>query len=138
MTDTTLLKTDLAATLTRPSLRLALGADAVVTGVNGAAYLAAAGPLSDLLGLDAGLLRGIGGFLLAFAIVVALVARSPRPFAVKEVVAVNVLWAAGSIVVAVTGAGDPTTAGTVWIAMQAVVVGLFAELQLGALRRERR
>ena len=34
----------------RPLLRTALKLDAVVTGANGAAYLGAAAPLSDLLG----------------------------------------------------------------------------------------
>ena len=40
------------------SLRTALKLDAVVTGANGAAYLVAAGPLEDLLGLSPALLRG--------------------------------------------------------------------------------
>ena len=59
MTDTTL-------TAPRPArlLRLALLLDAAVTGANGVAYLAAAGPLGDLLGLPAGLLRGFGAVLL--------------------------------------------------------------------------
>ena len=48
-------------------VRLALKLDAVVTGVNGAAYLVAAAPLGDLLGLSPALLRGVGAFLVAFA-----------------------------------------------------------------------
>jgi hypothetical protein len=39
---------------------------------------------------------------------------------------------------AIAGWGDPTTAGTVWILMQAVVVAAFAELQLTGLRRKGR
>ena len=39
------------------SLPVALKLDAVVTAANGAAYLAAAGPLSEVLGLSAPLLR---------------------------------------------------------------------------------
>ena len=63
---------------TRPDLlRLALRLDAVVTGLNGAAYLLAASLLDDLLGLPAALLRGGGVFLLLFAATVWLVGARP-------------------------------------------------------------
>jgi hypothetical protein len=119
------------------SLPLALRLDAVVTAGNGVAYLAAAGPLSDLLGLDAAFLRGIGAFLLAFAAVVWRVGarESPRAAAVRAVVAVNLAWVAGSLVLAAAGLGSPSSAGTVWTVLQAAVVGAFAELQVLALRR---
>jgi hypothetical protein len=122
----------------RPLLRPALKLDAVVTGANGAAYLAAAGPIGDLLGLSAPLLRGVGAFLLAYAALVWLTgARRAIPRApVLAIVAGNAAWAAGSIVAAIAGWGDPTTAGTVWIVMQAIVVAGFAELQLTGLRRD--
>ena len=69
--------TDMTLTTARPRplLRTALKLDAVVTGANGAAYLAAAAPLSDLLGLSETLLRATGAFLLAFAAVVAAFAE---------------------------------------------------------------
>ena len=114
-----------------PLLALALRLDAVVTGANGAAYLVLAGPLGDLLGLSPSLLRGAGAFLVAFAAAVWLA----RPAAVPAIVAANVAWAAASITAAVAGWGSPTTAGTVWIVLQAIVVAGFAELQLTALRR---
>ena len=121
-------------------LRTVLVADAVVTGVNGAAYLVAAGPLGDLLGLEPSALRGAGAFLVAWAAVVALVASRPRPAraAVLAIVAGNAVWALGSVAAAVAGWGEPSTAGTVWIVLQAVVVGAFAELQLTGLRRKGR
>jgi hypothetical protein len=121
----------------RPLLRLALKLDAIVTGANGAAYLIAAGPLGDLLGLSPALLRGTGGFLLAFAAAVWLTATRPsipRP-AVYAIVAANAVWAADSIVAAIAGWGTPETVGTVWIVLQAIVVAGFAELQLTGLRR---
>jgi hypothetical protein len=132
-----------APTAARPATRLAvplvlaLRLDAVVTGANGLAYLAAAGPLSDLLGLDAGFLRGIGLFLLAFtAFVWRVSARTtPRPGAVRAVIAVNAAWVVGSLALAALALGSPSTAGTVWAVVQAVVVGAFAELQILALRR---
>src|SRR5215213_6205251 len=51
----------------RSALRTALTLDAGVTAANGAAYLALAGPLHDLLGLSEGLLRSAGAFLLVYA-----------------------------------------------------------------------
>ncbi len=127
----------LAALTSGSPLRLALRLDAVVTAANGLAYLAAAGPLADLLGLDAALLRAVGAFLVAFAAFVWRVgARTdPSAAAVRAVVAVNVAWVAGSLVLAAQGLGSPTTAGTVWVVLQAAVVGAFAELQLLGLRR---
>ena len=128
-----------ARTPTRPDslLRLALRLDAVVTGLNGAAYLAAAPLLDDVLGLPGGLLRGVGVFLLVYAVAVWLVGTGPSVSgaAVEAVVVANVLWAIGSVVAVVTGFGSPTTVGAVWLVLQAVVVAGFAALQLAGLRR---
>jgi hypothetical protein len=116
----------------------ALKLDAVVTGANGAAYLVAADPIGDLLGLSPSLLRGIGAFLLAFAAVVWMAAtrRAADALAVTGIAAANVVWALGSAAAAVAGWGTPTTEGTVWMVLQALVVAGFAELQLVGLRRE--
>ena len=113
------------------SLRTALKLDAVVTGANGAAYLVAAGPLEDLLGLSPALLRSAGAVLLLFSAAVWTVASRPQvsPSAALVVIALNALWAADSIAFLATGVSDPTTAGAVWIVMQAVVVAGFAALQ---------
>jgi hypothetical protein len=118
-----------------PLLRLALRLDAVVSGLNGAAYLLAAAPLADLLGLDAGVLRVLGVFLLAYGAAVWLVADRPAPPAVRTVVAGNALWAAGSLAAVATGLGSPTTLGAVWLVLQALVVAAFAALQATGLRR---
>jgi hypothetical protein len=117
--------------LLRPALRL----DAVVTGLNGAAYLAAASLLDDPLGLSPGLLRGAGAFLLVFAAAVWLVTRRPRSWAVETVVAFNLAWAVGSVVAVLTDLFTPTTVGAAWLVLQAVVVAAFAALQLAGLRR---
>jgi len=113
-------------------LRLALKLDAVVTAANGVAYLTAAEPIGDLLGLAPSLLRPVGAFLLLFAAAVWLVATRPAiaQGAVTTVIAANVLWAGGSVVFAILGASSPTTAGTVWIVLQGLVVGLLAALQV--------
>jgi len=117
-------------------LRRALQLDAVVTGLNGAVYLAAAPVLDGVLGIEAMPMRAIGTFLLAYAAVVWVVgsrSRIPRPGA-RAVVAVNAVWALDSVAVAATGWGSPTTLGTAWILLQAGVVGGFAVLQWLGLR----
>ena len=121
-------------------LRLALKLDAAVTGVNGAAYLAAAPLLQDVLGVPAGALRGVGLFLLVFAATVWLLSTRPTVStgAAGVVVAINLLWAIDSVVVALSGWGTPTTIGAVWIMLQAAVVGGFAALQWTGIRRSNR
>jgi hypothetical protein len=120
-------------------LRLALAADAVVTGGNGLVYLAAAGPVGDLLGPDAALLRGIGVFLLVYGAAVGLLAsrRTISPAATKAVIALNIIWTLAGIAAVVTGALDFTTVGAVWAVLQAVAVAAFAELQIMGLRKAR-
>jgi hypothetical protein len=117
-------------------LRLILKLDAVVTGTGGIAYLALAGPLEDLLGVAPSLTRPIGAFLVLFAAAVWFVATRPvvPRLAVADIAVANALWALGSVVFAATGASSPTTVGTVWIVMQALVVAGFAALQALAMR----
>jgi hypothetical protein len=112
-------------------LRLALKLDAVVTGANGLAYLGAADPLHDLLGLEPALLRGVGAFLVAFAALVWTAATRPAipRAAVTAIVIANGAWAAGSLVFVTAGISSPWTVGSIWIALQALVVAGFAALQ---------
>lgn len=121
----------------RRVLRLALGLDAAVTGANGLAYLALAGPLDDLLGLPTGPGRAIGAFLLLYAAAVALIARRARPHrhAVTAVVEANLLWTVLSIAAVAAGWFSLTTVGTVWAVLQALVVAGFAAVQYTAQRR---
>ncbi|TYP86555.1 hypothetical protein [Blastococcus xanthinilyticus] len=121
--------------LLRPVLRL----DALVTGANAAAYLLAAPLLDGLLGLPAGLLRGVGAFLAGYAVAVWLVAAR-RPIsapAAEVVVGANVLWVVGSLAAVLTGLGSPSTVGAVWLVLQAAVVAGFAGLQVAGLRGAR-
>ncbi|MFB4272726.1 hypothetical protein [Nonomuraea sp. GTA35] len=120
-------------------LRMALAADAVVTGGNGLAYLAFAGPVGTLLGPDTGLLRGIGVFLLVYGAAVGFLAtrRDISPAGAKAVIALNVIWTLASIAAVVTGAAGFTTIGAIWAIAQALVVAGFAELQITGLRKSR-
>lgn len=116
-------------------LRRFLALDAVVTGVNGLAYVAASGPLGRLLGVDAALLLELGVFLTLFAGGVGYLAsrRQPPKLPVKAVIDANLLWAVLSVA-ALAFWFDPTTAGAVWIPVQALTVAGFAALQWSALR----
>ncbi len=123
-----------SATASRP--RLWFAADAVITGANALAYLAAAGPLSDLLGGDAGTYRAVGVFLVAYALAVGLYARSSMPTRLGwGIVAGNLVWVVASLEVALTGAFGLDTAGRIWVVAQAVVVADLALLQARSLRR---
>ena len=112
----------------------------MVTGLNGVGYLAGAPLLDDALGLPAGLLAGAGVFLVGFAAAVwAVATRTPIGTAAAGTVVVsNLLWVAASTTVAATGWGTPTTVGTVWIVLQAVVVAAFATVQACGLRTHSR
>ena len=119
--------------LVRASLKL----DAAITGVNGLAYVAAAGVLDSALGYSQGVLIGAGAFLLAFAgAVLAIGTRiTVSHAAVRGVIAANAAWAVGSVALAIADTLTPTTAGTVWLVLQAGTVAGFAALQTYALRR---
>ena len=121
----------------RVRARDALLLDAAVTGANGIVYLAAAAPLEDLLGLDAALLRGVGVSLVAFAAMLYATARRRTipGAAMTSIAGCNAAWAAVSLVAAAAQWGGPTTAGTVWIVLQALTVAGFASLQLASRRR---
>ena len=117
-------------------VRLWFAADAVVSGVNGLVYLAAAGPLADLLGGDVATYRVVGAFLLAYAATVALYARSAlHPRMGWAIVAGNAIWVIASLEVAVTGMLGLDGAGRAWVVVQALVVADLALLQARALRR---
>ncbi|WP_432133880.1 MULTISPECIES: hypothetical protein [unclassified Streptomyces] len=117
------------------ALRRFLALDAVVTGANGLAYLAAAGPLGRFLGVDAGLLRALGAFLTVFAALVAVLALGARPAAVpvRAVVEANLAWSGLSLLALVAWL-SPTGPGAVWTVLQAGTVAGFAVLQHLALK----
>jgi len=117
--------------------RWALEVDAVVSGLNGVVYVAAAGALDSLLGVSTTMLRAVGAFLVLYASLVGIVAtRRPLvPAAVRWVIAANVVWVIASLVFVAAGWSSPTTTGAVWIVLQAVTVAGFAAAQGWGLRR---
>jgi hypothetical protein len=119
--------------LLRTSLRL----DAVVTGVNGLAYLALSGPLESLLGLDTRIGVPIGIFLTLYGIAVAAIGAPAtiNTTLVRTVIAGNAAWTVISLAALIEGALELNVVGGIWTVMQAVTVGGFAALQYLGLRR---
>ncbi|MGW0395982.1 hypothetical protein ACWDYJ_35010 [Streptomyces sp. NPDC003042] len=131
----TLLGSIARTTVPHTALRRFLALDAVVTTGNGLAYAAFPAPLGRLLGVDPTTLLALGVFLALFGAGVGLLASRPRPaaFPVKLVIEANYAWAALSLAALALWL-PPTTAGGVWIPVQALTVASFALLQQLALR----
>ena len=120
-------------------LRFALRLDAAASGALGVVGLAAAPLLTDLLGVRADVLRGTGAFLVAYAVVLVVLAAMrtiPRPAAWTVVVG-NLVWSVGSIAAVVAGRESLTALGVGVVLVQAAAVAVFAELQWMGLRRTR-
>jgi hypothetical protein len=118
-------------------LRRALMLDAVASGAAALLMIAGAGLLEGLLGLPAALVRGAGLVLVPYVAFVAFVATRvdiARP-AVWSVIAANVLWAAASGLLLVSGWVAPNALGYAFVIGQAAVVALLGELQYVGLSR---
>jgi hypothetical protein len=118
-------------------LRRAIQADAIFSGVSALLLTFGAGELAPLLSLPAALLRETGLFLIAYAALVGwLGSRQSMPKAlVGIVIAGNVAWTVASIALLFSGAVAPNLLGEVFVAIQAITVGVLAELQYIGLRR---
>jgi hypothetical protein len=118
-------------------LRRVLIADALSSAGMGAALVVGAGTLDALLGLPAEFLRAVGASLLPFAALVAYVATRPTlsRAAVWAIIVANAIWVVDSVLVFVTGWLAPTALGVAFVLVQAVFVGVLAELEYFGLRR---
>ena len=120
------------------NLRFALLADAVASGATGLMMIAGADLLTGLLGLPVALMREAGLLLVPYVALVAFVGtrQAISHGAVRAIIALNIAWVAGSIGLLMSGIVAPTVLGYAFVIFQAVVVGVFAELQFIGLRRE--
>ncbi|WP_193187249.1 hypothetical protein [Nisaea sediminum] len=111
--------------------------DAAATLATVVLLVAGGGFLAGLLDLPESLLRGAGLILLPFVGFVVWVARreSPPAVAVWIIVVANLLWVIASAGLILGPWLQPNQLGIAFIAMQAVVVAGFAELQAIALWR---
>ncbi|MEU6421257.1 hypothetical protein [Streptomyces spiralis] len=127
----TLSRTDRPQTMLRRFLAL----DAIVTGANGLVYAIDSKPVGELLGVGSGLLFELGIFLVVYGAAVGYLAtrKQPPALGVKAVIDANALWAVLSIVALLVWF-SPTTAGAVWIPVQAMTVTGFGVLQFLSLR----
>jgi hypothetical protein len=118
-------------------LRRALLADAIFSGVSAVLLTLGASALASLLNLPEVLLRETGLFLVAYAALVGWFGTRPsipRPL-VWIVIAGNAAWALASIALLFDGWVAPNLLGEAAVALQAIAVGAFAELQYVGLRR---
>ena len=118
-------------------LRRAILADAIFSGASALLLTFGAGALAPWLSLPDALLCETGLFLIAYAALVGwLGTRQSMPKAlVMIVIAGNAAWTIASIALLFSGAVTPNLLGEAAIAIQAIAVGTFAELQYIGLRR---
>jgi len=119
-------------------LRTVLVADAVSGAATALLQLTAAGLLSEILGVSAGLLVGSGIVLLFFIAGAAWLANcDPIPRGGTWLLIVgNWMWVGGCITLLLTGAAS-TTLGQTYLVVQAVAVAALAELQWFGVRARR-
>ena len=118
-------------------LRRALLADGVISGAMGLLLAIAADALSSALLLPRPLLLQTGLFCIVYGACVGWLGSRdtlPRPL-VWLVIVGNALWTLGSLALLISGAVSPNVLGVGFVAMQAITVGIFAELQYLGLRR---
>ena len=120
-----------------PFLRTALLVDAAFS-AGGALLMAAGAPLrASLLGLPQPLLFWAGLVLVPWVALMLALSRRPSVSRILliDLIGINVLWAAVSIGLLITGAVAPTALGYAFVIAQAAAVLLFAELQFIGMRR---
>jgi hypothetical protein len=118
-------------------LRRVLAVDAISSGAMGLGMLAFASFIAPLLNLPVDLIRDAGLVLLPFAAFVGYVAsrgQIPR-VGVWIIIALNAVWVVDSIVLLFTGWVEPNALGYAFVIAQAIVVGLFAELEYVGLKK---
>ena len=119
-----------------PLLKIALAADAAVSGAAAVLQLVAANWLSELLGVPRTLLVETGAFLLAYAILLVVLARSAGVWSVLVTIIVlgNVAWAVGCVGLLATGVLSPSALGVAFVLVQAIAVLIFAALEYRGLK----
>jgi hypothetical protein len=118
-------------------LRRVLLADGIISGTTGLAMFLGAAALGDLLGLPISLLRSAGISLLPYAAFLFFLARrdTVSRLSVWSVIALNVAWAAASILLLFGDSISPNRLGSAFVLMQAGAVVVLAEMQWVGLRR---
>lgn len=118
-------------------LRRALQADAIFSGASALMLVFGAGLLAPLLNLPEAFLRNTGLVLVVYAALVGFVGTRSimSKAAVWAVIAVNAVWTIDSLILLASGWVSPNLLGQALVVMQAIGVGVFAELQFIGLRK---
>lgn len=118
-------------------LRRALQADAIFSGVSALLLVFGAGLLASLTNLPEAFLRNTGLVLVVYVALVGYLGTREMmsKAAVWAVIAVNVVWGIDSILLLLSGWVSPNLLGQAFVVMQAIAVGVFAELQFIGLRK---
>jgi uncharacterized protein (DUF39 family) len=118
-------------------LRRAILGDAIFSGASALLLTFGAGALAPLTNLPEALLRETGLFLAGYAALVGWLGTRQmmtKPL-VWIVIAGNAAWTVASVALLFSGTVTPNLLGEAAVATQAIVVGVFAELQYVGLRR---
>jgi hypothetical protein len=124
------------STRTDSLLRLAMRADALLTGVMGVVGLPLAGWLAHTSGTTVGFEKAMSAFFIAYGVVVfglSMLSSVKTPGMV--VIIGNVLFTVGAIALVVAGPFALTTLGVVFTLASGVYTLVFAELQYQGWRR---
>ena len=118
-------------------LRRALSIDAAISGLTALLLILAGGAIAQRVGLPEALLRYAGLGLVPFALGVGALARRDvvSRGSVVTVIALNIIWVAASVWLALGDVVRPNALGYAFIIVQAIAVAGFAELQYMALRK---
>ena len=118
-------------------LSRALLADAIFSGVSAVGLTLGAGMLAPFLNLPEALLRETGLFLIAYTALVGWLATRSTVAKVLVLIVIvgNAAWTLGSIALLFSGAVSPNLLGQVFVVVQAIATGVFAELQYIGLRK---
>lgn len=117
-------------------LRMAMRADAVLTGLTGVVMALAARPLSPVTGLPVAVEYGFAAFMVTWGVVVFWLATLPslrRPGI--GVIVGNLACTVAAVAVVLIGVWPLTTIGVVLLLASGVYTAVFAELQYKGLRR---
>ncbi len=118
-------------------LRRVLWLDAISGAATGALQLLLPAWLAGVLGLPQALLVESGWAILAFSAYISFLAtrRLIPPAGAWLLIVGNVIWALGCLALVFAAGLTPNLLGTVFLAVQAVWVGLMAELEWVGLRK---
>jgi len=115
----------------RLSLQTILGLDAATCAAMGMLLVLASGPIAGLTAIPGSLLFIAGLLLLPIAVFMAIFTQTATvpAWAVQVIVAGNVLWVLGGVILPISGLIAPNGLGWLFLLMQAIVVALFAGLE---------